>query len=115
MQLVITPGRLAGRLPGGHWQYCRSWTLLSLYRRRCAPARPQGILNEADGIIISRGNLGLDCVPEKMALVQKTLVQVGRQGGGGGKLMLRSGAAGNGPVRRAAAGGWGWELGRKGS
>ncbi|KAG2492389.1 hypothetical protein HYH03_009335 [Edaphochlamys debaryana] len=35
----------------------------------------QGILNEADGIIISRGNLGLDCVPEKMALVQKTLVQ----------------------------------------
>jgi hypothetical protein len=36
----------------------------------------QGMLNEADGIIISRGNLGLDCVPEKMALVQKTLVQV---------------------------------------
>jgi hypothetical protein len=75
----------------------------------------QGILNEADGIIISRGmceahgaycfsrilrlqnsqherclgadgglliphlaagNLGLDCEPEKMALVQKTLIQV---------------------------------------
>ena len=38
--------------------------------------RPQGILQEADGIIISRGNLGLDCEPEKMALVQKTLIQV---------------------------------------
>lgn len=25
--------------------------------------------------MISRGNLGLDCVPEKMALIQKTLVQ----------------------------------------
>lgn len=36
----------------------------------------QGILSEADGIIISRGNLGLDCEPEKMALVQKTLMQV---------------------------------------
>eukprot|EP00878_Enallax_costatus_P018273 GHUV01019230.1.p1 GENE.GHUV01019230.1~~GHUV01019230.1.p1 ORF type:complete len:547 (+),score=119.51 GHUV01019230.1:802-2442(+) len=35
----------------------------------------KGILNEADGIIISRGNLGLDCLPEKMALVQKTLIQ----------------------------------------
>ena len=35
----------------------------------------RGILAEADGIIISRGNLGLDCVPEKMALIQKTLVQ----------------------------------------
>mmetsp|Transcript_33774 Transcript_33774/g.60980 ORF Transcript_33774/g.60980 Transcript_33774/m.60980 type:complete len:646 (-) Transcript_33774:934-2871(-) len=34
-----------------------------------------GILNEADGIIMSRGNLGLDCLPEKMALVQKTLIQ----------------------------------------
>lgn len=35
----------------------------------------KGILNEADGIIISRGNLGLDCLPEKMALVQKNLIQ----------------------------------------
>eukprot|EP00879_Flechtneria_rotunda_P021199 GHRR01022332.1.p1 GENE.GHRR01022332.1~~GHRR01022332.1.p1 ORF type:complete len:557 (+),score=186.89 GHRR01022332.1:438-2108(+) len=35
----------------------------------------KGILNEADGIIISRGNLGLDCLPEKMALIQKTLIQ----------------------------------------
>jgi hypothetical protein len=37
----------------------------------------QSILSEADGIIISRGNLGLDVEPEKMALVQKTLIQVG--------------------------------------
>jgi len=35
----------------------------------------QAILSEADGIIISRGNLGLDVEPEKMALVQKTLIQ----------------------------------------
>ncbi len=35
----------------------------------------KSILNECDGIIISRGNLGLDVVPEKMALVQKMLVQ----------------------------------------
>lgn len=35
----------------------------------------QGILSEADGIVISRGNLGLDVDPEKMALVQKTLTQ----------------------------------------
>lgn len=34
-----------------------------------------GVLSAADGIIVSRGNLGLDCVPEKMALIQKTLVQ----------------------------------------
>lgn len=26
------------------------------------------------------GNLGLDCLPEKMALVQKTLIQVGSPG-----------------------------------
>lgn len=37
----------------------------------------QGILAEADGMIVSRGNLGLDCLPEKMALVQKILVQCG--------------------------------------
>ncbi|KAG1667784.1 hypothetical protein FOA52_010821 [Chlamydomonas sp. UWO 241] len=35
----------------------------------------QSILSEADGIVISRGNLGLDVEPEKMALVQKTLIQ----------------------------------------
>ena len=31
---------------------------------------------QADGIIIKRGTLGLDCLPEKMALVQKTLIKV---------------------------------------
>lgn len=35
----------------------------------------KGILNEADGVIISRGNLGLDCDPEKLAVIQKTLIQ----------------------------------------
>ncbi len=39
-------------------------------------SKNQEILSEADGIIISRGNLGLDVEPEKMALVQKTLIQV---------------------------------------
>lgn len=33
------------------------------------------ILPEADGVVLSRGNLGLDVLPEKMALVQKTLIQ----------------------------------------
>ena len=32
------------------------------------------IAREADGIILSRGNLGLDVLPEKMALVQKAVV-----------------------------------------
>ena len=36
----------------------------------------QDVLNEADGIIINRGTLGLDCLPEKMAMVQKTLIKV---------------------------------------
>ncbi|GBF87464.1 pyruvate kinase [Raphidocelis subcapitata] len=35
----------------------------------------KGTLNAADGVIISRGNLGLDCLPEKMALIQKSLIQ----------------------------------------
>mmetsp|Transcript_7041 Transcript_7041/g.11978 ORF Transcript_7041/g.11978 Transcript_7041/m.11978 type:complete len:775 (-) Transcript_7041:276-2600(-) len=35
----------------------------------------QSILSEADGIIISRGNLGLDVVSEKMCMVQKMLIQ----------------------------------------
>lgn len=32
------------------------------------------IATAADGLIISRGNLGLDVAPEKMALVQKDVV-----------------------------------------
>lgn len=32
------------------------------------------IATAADGIVISRGNLGLDVAPEKMALVQKSVV-----------------------------------------
>jgi pyruvate kinase len=34
----------------------------------------RGILAEADGIVLSRGNLGLDVPPEKMAIVQKQLI-----------------------------------------
>uniref|UniRef100_A0A7S0RHC8 Pyruvate kinase n=1 Tax=Chlamydomonas leiostraca TaxID=1034604 RepID=A0A7S0RHC8_9CHLO len=49
--------------------------LLAKIETRQALLNFQGILSEADGIVISRGNLGLDCDPEKMALVQKTLIQ----------------------------------------
>eukprot|EP00191_Tetraselmis_sp_GSL018_P014592 CAMPEP_0177587594 /NCGR_PEP_ID=MMETSP0419_2-20121207/5743_1 /TAXON_ID=582737 /ORGANISM="Tetraselmis sp., Strain GSL018" /LENGTH=602 /DNA_ID=CAMNT_0019077671 /DNA_START=248 /DNA_END=2054 /DNA_ORIENTATION=+ len=34
----------------------------------------KNILRHADGIIISRGNIGLDVQPEKMCLVQKTII-----------------------------------------
>jgi len=36
-----------------------------------ALAEFDGIADEADGIIFSRGNIGLDVAPEKMARVQK--------------------------------------------
>ena len=34
----------------------------------------QDIAQQADGIILSRGNLGLDVLPEKMALIQKAII-----------------------------------------
>ena len=34
----------------------------------------EAICLQADGVIFSRGNLGLDVVPEKMALVQKSCI-----------------------------------------
>lgn len=37
----------------------------------------QPILNHADGIVLSRGTLGLDNLPEKMAMIQKTVIKVG--------------------------------------
>ncbi|KAF5827684.1 cytosolic pyruvate kinase [Dunaliella salina] len=49
--------------------------ILAKVETRQALLNFQGILSEADGIIISRGNLGLDCEPEKMAMVQKTVIQ----------------------------------------
>ena len=33
----------------------------------------RGILNSSDGIMISRGNLGLDCLPERVAVIQKNV------------------------------------------
>ena len=33
----------------------------------------RGILNAADGIMLSRGNLGLDCLPERVAVIQKNV------------------------------------------
>ena len=32
------------------------------------------IIEQADGIVLSRGNLGLDVRPEKFALIQKAIV-----------------------------------------
>ncbi|KAG1681021.1 hypothetical protein FOA52_009981 [Chlamydomonas sp. UWO 241] len=52
-----------------------STKVLAKIETRQALLNFQAILSEADGIIISRGNLGLDVEPEKMALVQKTLIQ----------------------------------------
>ena len=52
-----------------------STKILAKLETRQALINFQGILSEADGIVISRGNLGLDVDPEKMALVQKTLTQ----------------------------------------
>jgi len=49
--------------------------ILAKVETRQALLNFRGILTEADGIIISRGNLGLDCEPEKMAMVQKTVIQ----------------------------------------
>ena len=34
----------------------------------------QDIAQKSDGIILSRGNLGLDVLPEKMALIQKAVI-----------------------------------------
>eukprot|EP01024_Parvocaulis_polyphysoides_P060856 TRINITY_DN6676_c0_g1_i5.p1 TRINITY_DN6676_c0_g1~~TRINITY_DN6676_c0_g1_i5.p1 ORF type:complete len:454 (+),score=90.32 TRINITY_DN6676_c0_g1_i5:27-1364(+) len=36
----------------------------------------QSILEECDGVICSRGNLGLDCIPQKMAVIQKNMVSM---------------------------------------
>ena len=42
-----------------------------------ALAEFDGIADEADGIIFSRGNIGLDVAPEKMARVQKCASRAG--------------------------------------
>lgn len=39
-----------------------------------ALAEFDSITSMADGIILSRGNLGLDVAPEKMARVQKSII-----------------------------------------
>jgi len=36
----------------------------------------KGIAAASDGVICSRGNLGLDVVPEKMALIQKVRCRI---------------------------------------
>mmetsp|Transcript_18553 Transcript_18553/g.48364 ORF Transcript_18553/g.48364 Transcript_18553/m.48364 type:complete len:728 (+) Transcript_18553:1051-3234(+) len=54
---------------------CTNTKILAKIETRQALLSLNGILQEADGIIMSRGSLGLDCPPEKMAMVQKTLIQ----------------------------------------
>ena len=49
--------------------------LLAKLESRQALFNFQTIADVADGLIMSRGNLGLDVLPEKMALVQKAMVQ----------------------------------------
>ncbi|WIA20807.1 hypothetical protein OEZ85_005164 [Tetradesmus obliquus] len=48
--------------------------ILAKVETRQALLNFRGILAAADGIVMSRGNIGLDVAPEKMALVQKQLI-----------------------------------------
>lgn len=50
-----------------------SWLCLQV-ENRAALYNFASIATAADGLILSRGNLGLDVAPEKMALVQKSVV-----------------------------------------
>ncbi|KXZ56864.1 hypothetical protein GPECTOR_1g78 [Gonium pectorale] len=52
----------------------RSAALVAKVETRQALFNFRGILEAADGITVSRGLLGLDCVPEKVALIQKSLI-----------------------------------------
>ena len=55
---------------------CSTTRILAKIETRQALLNLNGILQQADGIIMSRGSLGLDCPPEKMGMVQKMLVQM---------------------------------------
>eukprot|EP00891_Asterochloris_glomerata_P008068 jgi/Astpho2/8068/e_gw1.00120.16.1_t len=48
--------------------------ILAKVENRVALLNFEAICLQADGVIFSRGNLGLDVVPEKMALVQKSCI-----------------------------------------
>ena len=50
--------------------------LICSQRPNSSPRPPPFTFTQADGIIINRGTLGLDVLPEKMAMVQKTLIKV---------------------------------------
>ena len=73
VRMMISQHQQSSASPASYYARC-----LTLPPPATAAACLKAILAEADGIIISRGNLGLDVEPEKMALVQKTLIQVGR-------------------------------------
>lgn len=57
-------------VPGGA---CSSTKILAKLETRQSLFNFAEIASTADGIILSRGNLGLDVLPEKMALVQKAV------------------------------------------
>mmetsp|Transcript_6339 Transcript_6339/g.18214 ORF Transcript_6339/g.18214 Transcript_6339/m.18214 type:complete len:686 (+) Transcript_6339:188-2245(+) len=48
--------------------------ILAKFESRQSLFNFKGIAAASDGIIMSRGNLGLDVVPEKMALIQKAMI-----------------------------------------
>jgi pyruvate kinase len=65
-------------LPGGAGTACG---VLAKLETRQSLLDFDAVLGAADGVILSRGNLGLDVLPEKMALVQKVCVSAANQGG----------------------------------
>lgn len=65
-------------LPGGVGTATR---ILAKLETRQSLLEFGAILNVADGVILSRGNLGLDNLPEKMALVQKAAITAANQAG----------------------------------
>lgn len=50
--------------------------ILAKVETRMALLNFRGILTESDGICFCRGNVGLDCPPEKIALIQKHVINI---------------------------------------
>jgi pyruvate kinase len=57
-------------LNGLNLKHCK---LIAKLDAKSSLANFRGILNAADGIMLSRGNLGLDCLPERVAVIQKNV------------------------------------------
>ena len=78
--LQVMDGTLSGTLSGWYMATSmlrfqpNSWLVCLQVENRAALYNFASIATAADGLILSRGNLGLDVAPEKMALVQKSVV-----------------------------------------